>query len=64
MYKSFSDSFENVRKINEQLRKEAENQIDKAEKNASEYKDEINDLNNNISSLEERINDLENENSL
>jgi len=61
MYNDFELNFEDVRKTNEGMRKEAGRQIDYAEERASDAESEITHLNNRIDELEEQVSELESE---
>ena len=59
IYSDFEPNFEDVRKTNGDMRKEADRQIDYAEEEASDAEEEIKDLNARIEQLEEQVSELE-----
>jgi len=61
IYEDFQNSFESVRTCNENMRQEADNQIDSLEEAKGELEEELRVSNNIIQQLEEDNDDLEDE---
>lgn len=61
LYDKISDGFEATRETNEDMRKEADRQIDYAEEKLSNAEEEIKDLNARIEELEGQVSELESE---
>ena len=58
MYNDFEANFEGVRKVNEDMRKEADSQIESAEARVNDLEEEIKDLNERIEDLESKLDDM------
>lgn len=59
IYEDFENSFETVRKTNEDMRKQADEQIDNLEKELKESNYMINELESEVNSLGQQLNEIE-----